>query len=234
MKKSNIIFFVIIILVIIAIFGYAIWSDNNQINQGESDTNILANSKPSNELDDNSLVGNEVLANETSENGVQSESNTLDSNTISSSTNDARTNYEGKWYVSEEAYRNAERIDEILERREENVITEEEFEQEMSSELNSSIAELDVDEYNSRRIEFDFELTSPAPTQREAKLDNISVELTDGVGTFTYRDNWGTSGNGTITLKDNTIQLRLETTRAAQGAMWGVEGNYTFSYRIGN
>ena len=47
---------------------------------------------------------------------------------------------------------------------------------------------------------------------------------------FFYTDNWGTKGNGTITLKDNQIELKLETTSAAQGALWGVEGIYTFSY----
>ena len=78
---------------------------------------------------------------------------------------------------------------------------------------------------------FDFTLTSPAPLQREGKLDDMVVTLDRGVGTFTYTDNWGTSGNGTITFANNTITLRLETTQAAQGALWGVEGIYTFSYK---
>ena len=85
--------------------------------------------------------------------------------------------------------------------------------------------------YRSGEIRFDFTLTSPAPTQREGKLDDIVVNLDENVGTFTYMDNWGTSGNGTITLENNKIQLKLETTKAAQGALWGVEGMYTFSYK---
>ena len=122
-------------------------------------------------------------------------------------------------------------IDRILDRKEDNQITDEEFQSHMSSNINTNIAELDVERYTVDQIRFDFTLTSPAPTQREAKLDDITVDLTDGIGTFTYTDNWGTSGNGTITLKNNQIELKLETTSAAQGALWGLEGIYTFSYK---
>ncbi len=55
--------------------------------------------------------------------------------------------------------------------------------------------------------------------------------MSNGVGTFNYTDNWGTSGKGTIMLGDNEIELNLETIKAAQGAQWGVEGTYTFSYK---
>ena len=49
MKKSNVIIFVVVILVIIAIFGYAIWDANNSLNEmGENtenyDGNILKDS----------------------------------------------------------------------------------------------------------------------------------------------------------------------------------------------
>ena len=101
----------------------------------------------------------------------------------------------------------------------------------MQSEANTNIVELDVDKYFQNTISFDFILTSPAPTQREGKLDDIVVNLEGNTGTFTYTDNWGTSGNGTITLNDNSIELRLETTKASQSALWGVEGIYTFSYK---
>ena len=118
-----------------------------------------------------------------------------------------------------------------MEMREENRISQQEFESQMKAESNTNIVELDVDKYFQNKIKFDFKLTSPAPTQREGKLDDIVVDVTNGVGTFTYTDNWGTSGNGTITLSENKIQLKLETTKAAQGALWGVEGVYTFSYK---
>ena len=102
----------------------------------------------------------------------------------------------------------------------------------MQSEINTNIVELDVERYFQNTIKFDFTVISPAPTQREGHLDDIEVTLEGNTGTFTYTDNWGTSGNGTITLNDdNSITLRLETTSAAQGALWGVEGIYTFSYK---
>ena len=115
--------------------------------------------------------------------------------------------------------------------KEENRISQGEYENQMKAESNTNIVELDVESYFENKIKFDFVLTSPAPTQREGKLDDIVVDITKGVGTFTYTDNWGTSGNGTITLGENKIELRLETTKAAQSALWGVEGVYTFSYK---
>ena len=175
-------------------------------------------------MTENEVAGN-LLITEPSAN--QESTNTIDEN----NNNVQLQNYVGDWFVSEEAYRNSERIDEILDQREDNLITDQEFQKQMESKNNTDIAELDVEYYRSGEIRFDFTLTSPAPTQREGKLDDIVVNLDENVGTFTYMDNWGTSGNGTITLENNKIQLKLETTKAAQGALWGVEGMYTFSYK---
>lgn len=211
MKKSNIIIFVVILLVVIGIFGYAIWDARNSISG------------------DNIYMSNENNTNKIEENNI--EQNVLQGNTIDTNTTVNTTNYVGEWYINEETYFNAERIDEIMERREENTISTEEFENQMKAQSNTNIVELDVDSYIQNKIKFDFKLTSPAPTQREGKLDDVVVDITNGVGTFTYTDNWGTSGNGTITLEENKIQLKLETTKAAQGALWGVEGVYTFSYK---
>ena len=213
MRKSNIVIFVVVILVIIGIFGYAIWNANHSIS---GDNIYMTNT---NQLEESNIVQNEI------------EQNTIQQNTIDTNTNVSTTNYIGEWYINEEAYLNSERIDEIMEMREENKISTEEFEKQIKAEDNTNIVELDVDTYSQDRIKFDFTLTSPAPTQREGKLDDIVVEIINGVGTFKYTDNWGTSGNGTITLGDNKITLRLETTSAAQGAQWGVEGIYTFSYK---
>lgn len=211
MKKSNIIIFVVILLVVIGIFGYAIWDARNSISG------------------DNIYMSNENNTNKIEENNT--EQNVLQGNTIDTNTTVNTTNYVGEWYINEEIYFNAERIDEITERKEENTISTEEFENQMKAQSNTNIVELDVDSYIQNKIKFDFKLTSPAPTQREGKLDDVVVDITNGVGTFTYTDNWGTSGNGTITLEENKIQLKLETTKAAQGALWGVEGVYTFSYK---
>lgn len=211
MRKSNIVIFVIILLVVIGIFGYAIWDANRELSEfnANQNTEMIGIDK-----------GNSVEQNMAQENTVN----------IDESTGTA-IDYVGEWYISEEAYLNAEKIDDIMERKEENTISTEEFESQMKSEINASIVELDVEDYFQNKIKFDFKLISPAPTQREARLDDITVDIVDGIGTFTYTDNWGTSGNGTITLNENTIQLRLETTKAAQGAQWGVEGVYTFSYK---
>lgn len=217
MKKSNIIIFVIILLVIIAIFGFAIWDGKNTVNQlDNTNTEQVQNIEEPVTLDENTVEQN--IINDT-------QTNTTDEPTVNT------TNYIGEWYISQEAYNNAQAIDDILDRREDNLITDEEYENQMSSEINTNIVELDVESYYQNVIKFDFKLTSPAPTQREGTLDDITVNLTDNIGTFTYTDNWGTSGNGTITLNDNSIILKLETTSAAQGALWGVEGIYTFSYK---
>lgn len=216
MKKSNLIIFIIVILVILAIFGYAIWNANNPTNDMES------SNKEQMQNIESTVNPEENNTEQTNTANIQTNINPATTNTI---------NYVGEWYISQEAYNNAQVIDEILDRREENLITDEEFENQMSSEINGNIVELDVESYSQNTIEFDFKLISPAPTQREGKLEDVRVTITDNVGTFTYTDNWGTSGNGTITLADNKITLRLETTSAAQGALWGVEGIYTFSYK---
>lgn len=215
MKKSNILIFVLVILAIVAIFGFAIWQakQEQEFKKVETDNTNIFNEEEKN------AVQNEEITNE------------LQTNTITES-NAVNYSYIGQWYISQEAYTNGELIEELLDRKEDNLITTEQFEQELNSLKNDNIVELDVDQYSQNKIKFDFDITSPAPLQREAKLDDIIVELTENVGTFTYTDNWGTSGNGTITLKENQIELKLETTKAAQGALWGVEGIYTFSYKI--
>ena len=220
MKASNIIIFVLVIIAIVAIVGYAAWKTDTNTEDGNVQ-NIQPNE---NVLTENEVAGNLLI--------IEPSANQESTNTIDENNNNVQLqNYVGDWFVSEEAYRNSERIDEILDQREDNLITDQEFQKQMESKNNTDIAELDVEYYRSGEIRFDFTLTSPAPTQREGKLDDIVVNLDENVGTFTYMDNWGTSGNGTITLENNKIQLKLETTKAAQGALWGVEGMYTFSYK---
>ena len=220
MKKANILIFILIVLIIAAIFGYAIWDANRNLDEaGELNSGNMP------------IVNEEgVNSNQTDITEVQPQPDTQSGQNVNEQTGSS-TNYVGEWYISEEAYTNAERIDSIMDRREDNSISDTEFEAEMQAATNTNIVELDVDRYFQNTISFDFKLTSPAPTQREGKIDDIEVNLEGNTGTFTYTDNWGTSGNGTITLKDNSIELRLETTKAAQGALWGVEGVYTFSYK---
>lgn len=221
MKTSNIVIFLIVVIIIAGIFGFAIWDmkdeteaidENNAINDTNSDVLIL------NETQNGNLI-------------ITEPSNTLNQD------NNSMQNlnmYKGEWYISQEEYANEERIDELMDRREDHLITDEEFENQLQTLKNDEFAELDVDEYFGNSIKFDFELTGPAPTQRVARIEDMVVELNNNVGTFTYIDNWGTSGNGTITLKDNQIELKLETTKVNQGTLWGVEGSYTFSFRLGD
>lgn len=227
MKASNIIIFVLVIIAVVGIIGYAVWkadtregADENQLATNETTENLeITEPEAQNEQSGNLII--------TDPSGNQINTNSTDNN----NTSVQLQNYVGDWFVSDETYRNAERIDEILDQREDNLITDQEFQKQMESEINNDVAELDVEYYRNGQIRFDFTLTSPAPTQREGKIDDMVVNIDENVGTFTYTDNWGTSGNGTITLGDNQITLKLETTKASQGALWGVEGIYTFSYK---
>lgn len=212
MKASNIIIFLIVILVIAGIFGFAIWDSR-------TNNNVVDNNSSNTVLDNNS-------------NSIQ-EQNTITENTVDQNNlvQNARA-YEGEWYISQESYINSERIDDLMDRRDDRLITDEEFESLLQAEQNDEVAELDIDEFNGNTIKFDFELVGPAPTQRVARIEDITVDINNNTGTFTYTDNWGTSGNGTITIGDNQIELKLETTRVNQGTLWGVEGMYTFSYKL--
>lgn len=219
MKKNNIIIFLAVILIIFAILYFAIWDAKHELSKlGENSDNVY----------------NEISKNETTKNETQTNVSMNESTTNITNVQDGNTDYKGTWYINQEAYLHSERIDDIMERREENIISEEDFQKEIESESNKSIVKLDVEEYFQNQIKFDFENTSPAPNQREGKLDDIVVELDNGVGTFTYTDNWGTSGNGTITLSKDKIELKLETIKAGQGVQWGVEGIYTFMYKLPN
>lgn len=216
MRKGNIIFFIVILVIIFIIFGFAIWDANQNMNK----------------LGENSGMMQNVQENEAIQNELQGDNSIVNENNTNLTTQSSNIDYVGIWYIDQDAYSRSERIDDIMDRREENRISEEEFQTEMQSESNKNIVELVVEEYFQNKIKFDFELTSPAPNQREGKIEDIVVDLNNGIGTFTYTDNWGASGNGTITLGENKIELKLETTKVAQGAQWGVEGTYTFSYKI--
>ena len=244
MKKTNIIIFIVMLLIIILLVCYIIFwrmpkaeEKNANLNGGatvaneeiqSADTvNDVDMNNGQNEVNTNQVdvdQTNTVTGNNNAGNGGNNAGN--GGNGVSTNARD----YIGEWYISQEAYRNAEEIDHILDLREDGLISDAEFESQMASEINVQVPELEIERCTDGQIFFDFTLTSPAPTQREGKLDDMVVNLDRGVGTFTYTDNWGTRGNGTITLKDNQIELKLETTSAGQGALWGVEGIYTFSY----
>lgn len=242
MKKTNIIIFIIMLLIITLLVCYIIWGmpktgeESGNLNEGTPISNEEA--QQINTIDVINDVNTNIVSNEQNEDNLNqintNQTNSIESGNTNNGNNGVNTNarnYIGDWYISEEAYRNAREIDNVLDMKEDNLISDTEYERQMNSDINVQVPKLDIENCRNSQIFFDFTLTSPAPLQREGKLDNIAVNLDRGVGTFTYTDNWGTRGNGTITLKDNQIELRLETTRTAQGALWGVEGNYTFSYK---
>ena len=209
MKKIDILIFVIILLIIIGIFSFAIWDANDDLNEFNS-VNQIKDVEISNEQ-----------TNTVTEKEINTEEATLNNN----------IDYVGKWYISEDAYLESEKVEEIIEKKEDNEISDSEYKTQMESYINRNIVELDIDKYVQNTLEFDFKLFNYSQTQKEAKLEDIEVNLNGNIGTFTYTDNLGTSGNGTITLKENQIELRLETTKAEQGVTWSVEGMYTFSYK---
>lgn len=223
MKTSNIIIFLIVVIVIAGIFGFAILDAKDDMEDLAEENLLMSNS--------NTLILNDA----TGTNTILNDVNTVDTNTTQpndSGLNLMLNSYKGEWFISRDEYINSEKIDELMDRREDSLISDEEFENQLQQLKNDQIAQLDVDEYYGNTIKFDFELTGPAPTQRVARIEDMVVQLNSNIGTFTYIDNWGTSGNGTITLKDNQIELKLETTKVNQGTLWGVEGSYVFSYRL--
>lgn len=223
MKTSNIIIFLIVVIVIAGIFGFAILDAKDDMEDLAEENLLMSNS--------NTLILNDT----TGTNTILNDVNTVDTNTTQpndSGLNLMLNSYKGEWFISRDEYINSEKIDELMDRREDSLISDEEFENQLQQLKNDQIAQLDVDEYYGNTIKFDFELTGPAPTQRVARIEDMVVQLNSNIGTFTYIDNWGTSGNGTITLKDNQIELKLETTKVNQGTLWGVEGSYVFSYRL--
>ena len=210
MKKSDILIFLFILIVIIIIFIFSIWNANNDLNEFNS----------VNQIKDEEI--NNEQTNIITEKETNIEEATLMNNNI---------NYDGKWYISEEAYLESEKVEEIIEKKEDNEISDSEYENQIKTYINKNIVELDIDKYVQNTLEFDFSVINYSQTPKEAKLENIGVNLNGNIGTFTYTDNLGTSGNGTITLKENQIELRLETNKAEQGVTWSVEGMYTFSYK---
>ena len=223
MKTSNIIIFLIVVIIIAGIFGFAILDAKDDMADLAEENLLMSNS--------NTLILNDT----TGTNTILNDVNTVDTNTTQpndSGLNLMLNSYKGEWFISRDEYINSEKIDELMDRREDSLISDEEFENQLQQLKNDQIAQLDVDEYYGNTIKFDFELTGPAPTQRVARIEDMVVQLNSNIGTFTYIDNWGTSGNGTITLKDNQIELKLETTKVNQGTLWGVEGSYVFSYRL--
>lgn len=218
MKKTLIIITIIILLIMVGILIWKVVDLEKKIDNNFNSSNI------------NYIYHNENYKNNENTNIV--EQNTVQTNNINNTNTNQNVNYRGEWYLSRQAYTNNEMIDEVLDRREDRLISDEEFNGMMQSKTNSEVPVLDIDNYTDKLVVFDFELTSPAPIQREAKIENVVVNLENNEGNFTYVDNWGTKGEGSIKLENNNIKLELKTTETASGALWGVEGSYLFTFKV--
>ena len=146
MKKIDILIFVIILLIIIGIFSFAIWNANNDLNEFNS----------VNQIKDEEI--NNEQTNIITEKETNIEETTLMNNNI---------NYDGKWYISEEAYLESEKVEEIIEKKEDNEISDSEYKTQMESYINRNIVELDIDKYVQNTLEFDFKLFNYSQTQKK-------------------------------------------------------------------
>lgn len=213
MKKSSVIIFIATLLVVILLFGIAIWSAKREVNK-ELEENAMAETQ----IETNMMQSNEIT-------------NIMDTNT--QTTGEALDkSYEGTWYISELDYINANTINNAIEQKEKGEMTDAEYEELMASNTNGNVTILNVKSINGNQVTLDFTLESPAPTRRVGEIKDITVTVENLTGSFTYTDNWGTEGSGTITFADNKVILKLETTKAAEGTQWGVEGSYEMTYKF--
>lgn len=213
MKKSSVIVFIATLLVVILLFGITIWSAKREVNKEEEENAIVETQTEAN------IIQTNVITNVISTN-TQTTVEALDKT------------YEGTWYISELDYANINTINNAIEQKEKGEITNTEYEELMTSNTNKNAAILNVKLINGNKATLDFILESPAPTRRVAEIKDIVVTVENSTGSFTYTDNWGTEGNGTITFSENKIALKLDTTKAAEGAQWGVEGSYEMTYKF--
>lgn len=211
MNKSNIMIFILVILVIFGIAGFAIWGEGKKDKTNQEIDNKNSTEEITNEIKDDI---NEI-------------SNQIYNDNISSSIDNK---YIGQWYISKTAYENAEKIDKAVEDQENNTITTDQFEEIIRSDINVNVARLEITEITGNTITMMFQLISPIPTSRVSTIEQ-KVKITNGLGTFSFVDNWETNGKGTITLEDEKIVLKLDTTQTEDRDMVEIEGIYNFTYK---
>lgn len=212
MQKSSVIVFIAIILIVILVFSIAIWNAKRKVERRviENDITVESNIIEQN-VTENEIIGNTEI------------DNTATSNSLNK--------YVGTWYVNELSYDNSNSIKRAMNLKEKGKITEEEYEEIMTSEANTDIAFLNIKGTIKNHMLIDFTLEGSAPNKRVGKIENVRVDFIDNMGSFSYTDNWKTEGIGTIQLLEDKILLKLETKKAEEGALWGVEGKYELTYK---
>lgn len=76
-------------------------------------------------------------------------------------------------------------------------------------------------------VRFTFTKTSSAPYNRIARISNVTTQIIDGTGTFTFDDdNWQNSGTGKIKFQDDEIYLETNVTHRNENALWDIGGSF--------
>lgn len=77
-------------------------------------------------------------------------------------------------------------------------------------------------------VRFTFTKTSsPSSFNRIARISNVTSQIIDGIGTFTFdNDNWLNSGIGKIKLLDDEIYIETNITRRNDSANWDIGGTF--------
>ncbi|WP_455259647.1 zinc-ribbon domain-containing protein [Ruminococcus sp.] len=76
-------------------------------------------------------------------------------------------------------------------------------------------------------VRFTFTKTSTPAFNRIARISNVTSQIIDGTGTFTFdNDNWLNSGTGKIKLLDNEIYIETNITKRNDSANWDIGGTF--------
>lgn len=87
---------------------------------------------------------------------------------------------------------------------------------------------LEIISVKDNAVRFTFTKTSSAPHNRIARISNVTSEIIDNVGTFTFdNDNWLNSGTGKIKFLDDEIYLETTVLNSEDSnAMWNIGGSF--------
>lgn len=76
-------------------------------------------------------------------------------------------------------------------------------------------------------VRFTFTKTSTPAFNRIARISNVTSQIIDGTGAFTFdNDNWLNSGTGKIKFLDNEIYIETNITRRNGSANWDIGGTF--------
>lgn len=76
-------------------------------------------------------------------------------------------------------------------------------------------------------IRFTFTKTSSSAFNRIARISNVTSQIIDGTGTFTFdNDNWLNSGTGKIKFLDDEIYIETNITKRNDASKWDIGGKF--------